>query len=73
MEKLKVQNPASFALRCRSAFVLFLDEGIEKVRVQFPDCVDFVSENKERSLDAVSADLGKIIDAAGVTDGPATT
>lgn len=49
-------------ISCRSAFILYKEKGIEAVAYEFPDCVDFVNENKDLSVEEVTELLSKELD-----------
>ena len=60
---MDTRNTEAFINTCRSAFALYLQQGIEAVKKQFPDCVDFVNENKSLTLGQVTLKLADSLDA----------
>lgn len=61
MSENKNADPA-YILSCRSAYALYLQEGIDEVQQQFQKCVAFVKQHAGKSLEEVTAELSAQLD-----------
>ena len=59
---------AAEIMECRSAFAMFLDEGMNAVKVAFPEKVDFVEKNKEKTLEEITKEFSDELESLKGSD-----